>query len=117
MRLSEAIALGRTLVCRLTEGGSTTVGALPGDGCVLDMAALAVGRRKWMYCKQEWPWLKELSPAYGAAYEIDIYTRFDVYVMRQKSMTLDELIAWIRSVEPAEAPAAEPVVAEAEVRA
>jgi hypothetical protein len=106
MKLSEAIALGRTLVCRLTEGGSTTLGALPGDGCVLDMAALAVGNRSWVHCKEEWPWLKEFSPGYGGDYESDIYTRFDFYVMRQKSMTLDQLIDWVRSVEPAEVPAA-----------
>jgi hypothetical protein len=47
MKLSDAIALGRTLVCPIA-GGSTHDTAKPGDGCVFDMAVLAVkGTGSW----------------------------------------------------------------------
>lgn len=101
MRLSEAIAVGRTLVANCVPGGSTRKNAQPGDGCVLDMAALAMGRRNWEEARDVWPWLEQLNGKTHKSYEEEIYQRFDFDVMR-KGMTLEQLIDYVRSVEPAE---------------
>jgi hypothetical protein len=104
MRLSDAIAVGRTLVSRCVAGGSTSYRAKPGDGCVLDMAALAVGLRYWKDVGEVWPWVLDPDPANPTGdYREAIYSRFDCEVMGEKSLTLDQLIDWIRSVEPNEA--------------
>lgn len=102
MRLSDAIATGRTLVTNCVAGGSTREKAEPGDGCVLDMAALAVGKCNWQWAKEIWPWLRNLSLSTGCDYESEIYTRFDQDVMARGTLTLDQLIDYVRSVEPAE---------------
>lgn len=116
MLLSDAIATGRTLVVRCVAGGSTRQKAQPGDGCVLDMAALAVGKRLWTDAKEIWPWLSLQYEPESTTYESAIYGRFDVDVQKGL-LTLDQLIDWVRSVEPAEPePQSEPTIAEGYAR-
>jgi hypothetical protein len=116
--LSEAIALGRHL-CRAR--------ALPNDptngtGCALTMAVLASGRTPkgadalfnvWHLAEKVWPWLRTSHcgcPVCGDVLQSSLYTVahiFDLHVMHvwglhvgEKDYTLDQLIDWVRSVEP-----------------
>lgn len=99
MRLSDAIALGRTLMCP-HGGGSTRSDARPGDGCVLDMAVVAVrGHGNWQQAGNIWPWLGDGIDPDCRMY--DVTAKFDCDVMAGL-MTLDQLIDWVRSIEPAE---------------
>lgn len=109
MRLSDAIGLGRTLV-RVHRAGDIR-------GCALGMSFLAIGGNpadvgpNFESIKAEWPWLKErrFDPLYSPnnssanfiAYCKSVWLRFDDLVMGG-GMTLDQLIDWVRSVEPPE---------------
>jgi hypothetical protein len=116
MRLSDAIATGRVTIEKLEAGLLKS--------CVLGMALNAIGRSdatdESVPCKVSgyaviqatWPWTSTrirhpLWGHYEYAYAL-IYQLFDDFVMKRR-MTLDELIDWVRSVEPAEP---EPAVAE-----
>lgn len=106
MRLSEAIAMGRVLVDRME------VAAL--HGCALGMALKAVGGittiEGYERVRREWPWVMTAQyHCQNCATEDKfkfsgsvIYRAFDQHVMTDKTMTLDQLIDWVRSVEPEE---------------
>lgn len=120
MRLSDAIAMGRTLACPF-KGGSSRHDAKPGDGCVLDMAVLAVrGEGDWHEAWRIWPWLNTMCLASApnqwedaeSDYFWEIIRHFDRDVMAQRTMTLDQLIDWVRSVEPAELELQQEAIAE-----
>jgi len=109
MRLSDAIATGRVLVPQLEQGEMR--------GCALGMALLAVGRNAaeihllgYEYVVETWPWLKS-APAHCSSCEYwnttmhgaaKVWLPFDTHVMSDKTMTLDQLIDWVRSIEPQE---------------
>ena len=118
--MSEAIATGRVLArpgtclfVRESDGGLTA--------CALGMATLAVSINKYDY-HQKWPWLREKMRAlpcgckYIQMYDSAITHLFDIHVM-EGDWTLDQLIDWVRSVEPAEAtPQTEQAIAESAAR-
>lgn len=130
MRLSEAIATGRVLV--LPSSGSEWF--QDGSGCARGMALEAVGKRlevtrgqeNWKRFLAEWPWTAELHTkkpcdcifpfSFGSASEATvcgwIVHLFDLHVANTEDWTLDQLIDWVRSVEPAE-----PAPAESEAKA
>lgn len=103
MRLSDAMAMGRVTIENLESGQLR--------GCVLGMACNAVGikliNRQPLHAYadiyERWPWLYNRLIWRGAEDEAmgHIYTAFDREVMTGL-MTLDELIDWVHSVEPAE---------------
>lgn len=106
--LSEAIALGRTIIKPIV-GGCETAGGIPGEnGCVLDMAVAAVGGRTWHDAISYWSWLGEQNPdantvsTMGPTFYWSIIHKFDRDVMLRGDMTLDQLIDWVRSIEPQE---------------
>ena len=80
---------------------------------MLDMAALAIGKHSWIFSKKVWPWLNDTivndEGKCAGDYETVIYEKFDEQVMEGK-MTLDELIDFVRSIEPPE-PADQPPAA------
>lgn len=108
MRLSDAIALGRVLMPKMKRGTL--------EGCALGMGLLAVGRSTFSECAydgenyvgllQEWPWLSaELSSMddrYKTTMPFFLGGMFDEDVMNNKSMTLDQFIDYVRSIEPNE---------------
>jgi hypothetical protein len=103
MRLSEAIALGRMLIAPCV-GGSTMAGDPQATkvGCALDMAVKAVGGSNWHDASNYFPWLRKEGSDWEFSKEAwRIVQMFDLRVMKGK-MTLDELIDYVRSVEPAE---------------
>lgn len=98
MRLSDAIAMGRTLC----EPKRATI-----YGCAMGMANHAIGGMIG-YCTVEkaWPWIvnnlfvapcKCSGTKNGAGVIIHL---FDFHVMTLGDWTLDQLIDWVRSVEP-----------------
>lgn len=105
MRLSDAIATGRVLVDQLKVADLR--------GCALGMALLATGNSTGLCnydkIKEMWPWLStsdyhctdcKSSCIWDRAFGITIYRAFDQHVMMDKTMTLDQLIDWVRSIEP-----------------
>ncbi len=106
MRLSEAILLGRVTMHKTFPGHL--------DGCALGMAANARGiLRDYLTISTEWPWLNERRrPPCGcnlSANEGTFLTTtrcithlFDSHVVRNFSWTFEQLVDWVRSVEPAE---------------
>lgn len=124
MLLSDAIATGRVTMDTIAGGRLQT--------CVLGMALNAVGRSYYsepdgysQLC-YEWPWLHEkgFCPACGEDqgkmgddYCHAIWHQFDYSVMAKGTMTLDQLIDWVRANEPpdAAADAAAPEAAPSEV--
>ena len=117
MRLSDAIAIGRTL-CIAKEGGYNSREPEAGVGCALDMAVLAVDGKNWCAADRYWPWLLGNGSdddrfLYVRSYRAQIIDMFDKDVMVLKTKTLDQLIDWIRSVEPQE-PEDEPCAATVE---
>jgi hypothetical protein len=106
MRLSDAIALGRTLGLDLCRYGKRA-GEHSNRGCALDMAVLAVdGGKDWHDASYIWPWLNNKvlekdKTSIADLYLFEIASRFDCDVMTG-TITLDRLIDWVRSVEPAE---------------
>lgn len=108
MKLSEAIMMGRHLVDRPRAFNLSTCAlgmALGADGYELreDMGTC----QDYQHIIQRWPWLETLivkCPAcskecmrYGAITHV-----FDAHVMTNKTMTLEQLCDWVKSVEPAE---------------
>ena len=109
MRLSEAIALGRTTIEKFI--------AAELNGCALGMAANAIGIKK-DYCQlyEAWPWLGAMEfsrcPVDGCPHPSfmapahRIGHLFDAHVVCVGEpftrWTLDQLIDWVRSVEPNE---------------
>ncbi len=112
MKLSEAMALGRVLLkpkaMFLTDG--------EGSGCALGMALTAIGVKieKPSFIEEpekQWPWLKKscncpcsCGGSY-VSYTAAIAHVFDFHVMSKmwnQQWTMDQLIDWIKSVEPKE---------------
>lgn len=105
MKLSEMIAMGRTLVPELEAANL--------DKCALGMAGYAGGLDmvygRYNALEAEWPWLKEKGQGcecgnmYGLNTKMfDIIHRFDYHIMLLGDWTLDRLIDFVRSIEPAE---------------
>jgi hypothetical protein len=116
MRLSDAIALGRTLIIPVQN--PSRVDERSGKGCALSMAVNSVrGCGSWTLAYREiWPWLCK-SFAFpcdckDGAHDHDLAAGviahlFDQHIMNEHGLTysrwtLDQLIDWVRSVEPAE---------------
>ena len=107
------MALGRVLLkpkaMFLTDG--------EGSGCALGMALTAIGMKieKPSLIEEpemQWPWLKKscyfpCSCGLHFSYTDAIAHVFDFHVMSKRwnqQWTMDQLIDWIKSVEPAEEP-------------
>lgn len=104
MRLSDAIALGRTLepICMYSYAT-----------CALGVGMAALGipieERDAEELMRRWPWLREKAtsspfPQYGS-YRQTWYQEISYGAILTKSRdnaTLDQLIDWVRSIEPAE---------------
>jgi hypothetical protein len=90
LKLSDAISLGMTL---------SPVREATWTGCALGLAANACGVPKsvcrWELIRQTWPWIESLH----FYYETQIIRQFDTQVIAG-TMTMEELIAYVRSVEP-----------------
>ena len=101
MKLSEAILLGDSLAKR--QAG-TWMNATGTAGCALGRAALAVGVRQpksWVI-EDLWPWIRKDRQM------IKIIIMFDKEVCRG-TKTIEELVDYVRSVEPAEKPEVAPM--------
>ncbi len=117
MKLSEAMALGRVLLkpkaMFLTDG--------EGSGCALGMALAAVGVKieKPSFIEEpekQWPWLKKscngpcscggsyVSYTEAIAHVFDFHVMSKMWNVWDQQWTMDQLIDWIKSVEPAEEP-------------
>jgi hypothetical protein len=107
MRLSDAIAVGRVLIQHPSADNYCN--------CALGMGLAAVGKCKphprlaYDAIMREWPWLGEgvKSPDWMKRYGYETmqaeFTISHAYDMVQFGvLTLDQLIDWVRSVEPAE---------------
>lgn len=113
MKLSEAINLGRTLV----TPKACSIHTDDGHGCAQGMALAALGSRFYFYGELEdrYPWFAKMPSILGCSCEkcftlnepqtarTHLQHLFDWHVMSTKDMTLDQLIDWVRSVEPPEA--------------
>jgi hypothetical protein len=93
MRLSDAIALGRTLI-KPTEGGPGKRGS--GAGCALQLALMAIGEEYSAYSRSG-PDFQEAIRIFGPIAG-KIWRPFDTW----GGENLDRFIDWVRSVEPAE---------------
>jgi hypothetical protein len=112
MRLSDAIALGRTIL----EPVAGTFNDHHGGGCAIGMAYEAIGKDFLVSNVREWNWVHTVrgklpcsctrtcncelcvqDPAISCIVHL-----FDVHVMGKGDWTLDQLIDWVRSVEPPE---------------
>jgi hypothetical protein len=118
MRLSEAIALGRTMI--VSNPGATFDGY--GGGCAIGMGMAAVGKLNAEYgdalYESGWKWSKQFQvpevlpcgceshPQWKSSsmnpLGCVIAHLFDRHVYGKFDMTLDRLIDWVRSVEPNE---------------
>jgi hypothetical protein len=115
MRLSDAIALGRTMI-KATPG---RVWHSDDTGCAWGMALKAAGLLEKYYdhppvigtlsvdIPLPWQWVKKSLCApcpckYASSVAGVIVHLFDWHVFEKKDWTLDQLIDWVRSVEPAE---------------
>lgn len=128
MRLSEAIALGRVLLAPY-RGYLLIPGA---RGCALGMACLGAGvhieakidtdQENVDALVTEWPWLindcPHICPSCGQggnvgdSYFYAISHIFDNHVANlNPDLSLDQLIDWVRSVEPDETPSLPDAVA------
>lgn len=107
MRLSDAIATGRCLVTDMKNNDLSK--------CALGMACLASGIplfignvSNYAAVMDAWPWLSNVQKCPACKLEIGgtqvIWHLFDVHVIFKQDgiLTLDQLIDWVRSVEPAE---------------
>lgn len=119
MRLSDAIALGRTLIT--PRGGSLGNGV---SGCALGMGLMAKGivakdEKLLTEPEMNWPWITKYMEFPCACSSKGMKLRavdtivhiFDSHITSDHctDWTLDNLIDWVRSVEPAET---EPAIAE-----
>ena len=105
MRLSDAIALGRTLVNPMR---GFLLDDAKKNGCALGMGLMGCGSEK-RNVAEEWPWTANWADSFpcGCARTDSmgkvIAHIFDEHVCdKPQSWTLDQLIDWVRSVEPAE---------------
>jgi len=130
MRLSDAIALGRTLLTPYAG-----VIEYNGKGCAIGMGLKACGKSANVHdalTDAGWGWTGNFNiphpmPCGCTRYEVNIGMNhggsliahlFDFHVFGKRDWTLDQLIDWVRSVEPAEAtPQTEQAVAESRVHA
>ena len=118
MRLSDAIAMGRMLI-RHVAG---TIDDGNGGGCAFGMAFRAIGDFNYFH---HWDWkdqgllpypcdCKADSLIMGSACQLFLHEGesrpaqiivhlFNFHVMTAKDWTLDQLIDWVRTNEPAEA--------------
>lgn len=112
MRLSDAVAMGRTL--RKPAPGDLGNSE---EGCAMGMALAACGKRPmYGYIEILWPWATDQNdfrkcPVCNERYRNVshmVQHCFDSHVWTRE-MTLDQLIDWVRSVEPAESEAAEQI--------
>lgn len=108
MRLSEAIALGRTLIQPVP---GIILSRDKTAGCAIGMAIVAGGGGGYSRAPM-YPWASKESlvhcpvccrphATYGCYYSTIAHI-FDDHVMTTGQWTLDQLIDWIRSVEPDE---------------
>jgi hypothetical protein len=111
MRLSDAIAMGRVLI-KLNPG--LFLDPFCNQGCALGMGLAAVDGRKVKDNQERiaelWPWTSDICPRgsrnentrfcerWSYAHEIGAMA----YRVYEKLMSLDQLIDWVRSVEPEE---------------
>lgn len=111
MRMSAAIATGRVLI-------APQPGAIFGNndsGCALGMALRAVNSNEADSIAELWPWTLEVrgfhpcgctrlncSPFNVNPGAQSIAHMFDKHVFGDCTWTLDQLIDWVRSVEPVE---------------
>jgi hypothetical protein len=115
MKLSEALELGRTIVKPIAG----QEWAPDGSGCARGMALEAIGLRSTASFCQDlafydcWPWTtqpKQGDRVYCPGclnYSRSNYARiiahiFDHHIMGAHDWAMDQLISWVRSVEPAE---------------
>lgn len=105
MRLSDAIATGRVLLKPVRSS------LFSGEdyGCALGMALMSAGTRNVIKLKSLWPILGESFEIPCLCFKVRtvpmdlIVTHiFDNHVFLREDWTLDQLIDWVRSVEPAE---------------
>lgn len=116
MQLSNAMAMGRVLM-KPKAGGASLMSL--GTGCALEMAIAAEGKSgtvPWTFAYRLWPWLYKTDPAMNNNYLESVWKKFDIQVMgcdedlrvrKLERMTFDQLIDWVRSVEPPEETATE----------
>ena len=117
MKLSNAMATGRVLL--RARAGIFVAGS---SGCALGMAYKASGLTAqdkivgytMNDCHHAWPWTRQSLKTVPCTCGVEDYNLgqaithlFDVHVMdaavrNVKAWTLDQLIDWVRSVEPAE---------------
>ena len=136
MKLSDAMATGRVLL--RAHAGTFVAGDY---GCALGMAYKASGLvaaskivgYTMNDCHRAWPWTMQLPKTRPCGCDIGDYNLgqaithlFDLHVMNPaewpaewnvKAWTLDQLIDWVRSVEPAEdVPSSDGALAATEAR-
>src|SRR5262245_18368956 len=93
MLLSEAMALGPT-VATLNKGGGTLKGC---EGCAMGVALRAAGfegrTATWRTVHENWPWV-----------DCDMWGKISLEYFKVVGghQTFEQLIDWVRSVEPAE---------------
>ena len=98
MRLSDAIVLGSALIrfepsCFYVPRGNC--------GCIIGMGEAAMGAMSVLSYKKLWPWLSKPMPGKPLhSYAAEIGRR--AYCVQEGTMTLEEVVDWVRSVEPAE---------------
>lgn len=100
MKLSEAIMAGSTLVrqCASPWPGDEAAG----KGCALTMAARAMGGSEYLDCFKFWPWLDTPEKNKTGSHSFwQIVSRFDSEVCGGV-MTLEQLVDYVRSIEPPE---------------
>lgn len=98
MRLSTAMMLG-SVTCKMVPGNW--------NSCAIGSAANAVGIPNWgnegigrhVLIWQYWPWLGSLCSCGCGSFGSHIWNAFDDNVCKGK-MTIEQLIDWVRSVEP-----------------
>lgn len=101
MKLSEAILLGRVTIPQMR--------AMALSSCALGMAANAVGcEHQYSSIEAQWPWLKKRvdAPCKHAVIipkaTLLIAHLFDTHVMDDCDMTFEQLVDYVRLIEPAE---------------
>lgn len=90
LKLSEAIDLGRSLI----RHGNGFLTLINGEGCACGMALAAVGETFGTadLLQKHWPW---------ADYEVWLAISCKYWEVCYGTLTLDELIDWVRANEPA----------------
>lgn len=129
MKFSEAVLLGSTLLHPIPYNRNNG----RGEGCAIGMAEESGGVRR---AEESWPWLAKLAGPtdkypcgclthYPSSMGIETYSLlerlyaarvahiFNEHVCKDKTWTLEQLVDWIRSVEPEEVAIAEQKAEEA----